>query len=650
MSRLYDFHGGIHPPQHKDAATGSPIQALPLPPLLHIALAQSVGNAARPTVAVGQHVRKGETLAEPDGRLSAAVHAPTSGTITAIGPHPFAHPSGLPVDTLTLQPDGLDEWQPRQPLDWQQADGTALRKHLQAMGVVGLGGAAFPTHLKLAAGQLATLVVNGAECEPFISCDDLLMRERATSIVDGIRIAAHALQAGEVLIGIEDNKPQAIAAMQAACAGTAYRVVSIPTKYPSGGAKQLIRILTGIEVPHGTRATDLGVQCLNVGTLYAIARAVLHGEPLLSRIVTVTGAVTRAANYEVAIGTPLAWLLQQAGISDPGTDVIMGGPMMGITLPDLAAGLPKAGNCLIAKSAALFPPRPAEQACIRCGDCASACPAELQPMDLFWFAKSRQFGKAQERHLFDCIECGACSYVCPSQIPLVDYYRFAKSEIWTAERDKKNATLARQRHEFRQFRIERDKSEKAARIAARAAEQAAKLATQAATPVAASTAAASGMDDAKKAAIAAALARAAAQKEAKPLSEQHTSGLDDAKQAAIQAAMARAAARKAAAEAAKAGDAANPDRAATATPAQTGMDDAKRAAIEAAMARAAARKAAAQSAQADNTAAANPDSAATATTSQTGIDDAKRAAIEAAMARAAARKAAAAEAKKDAAP
>ena len=646
MSQLYDFHGGIHPPQHKDAATGRPIQPLPMPPQLYIALAQSVGNPARPTVSVGQPVLKGQKLAEPDGRLSAAVHAPTSGTITAIGPHPFAHPSGLPVATITLAPDGLDSWQPRSPLAWQNASPAQLRSHLQDMGVVGLGGAVFPTHLKLGASPLATLVVNGAECEPFISCDDMLMRERAAGIVDGIRIAAHALQAGQVLIGIEDNKPQAIAAMQAACAGTPYRVVSIPTKYPSGGAKQLIRLLTGIEVPHGTRATDLGVQCLNVGTLYAMARAVLHGEPLLSRVVTVTGAVAHAANYEVAIGTPLAWLLQQAGMADARTDVIMGGPMMGITLPDLHAGLPKAGNCLIAKSAALFPPRPPEQACIRCGDCASVCPAQLQPMDLFWFAKSRNFGKAQERHLFDCIECGACSYVCPSQIPLVDYYRFAKSEIWAAERDKKNASLARQRHEFRQFRIERDKSEKAARLAARAAEQAAKLATQAATPVAASAApAASGTDDAKKAAITAALARAAAQKEAKPLSEQHTSGLDDAKQAAIQAAMARAAARKAASDAAKAADAANPDSPPATTPAQTGMDDAKRAAVEAAMARAAARKAASDAAKAAD--AANPDSPPAAAPTQTGMDDAKRAAIEAAMARAAARKAAA-QAQKDA--
>ena len=326
----------------------------------------------------------------------------------------------------------------------------------------------------------------------------------------------------------------------------------------------------------------------------------MHCEPLLSHIRTVTGAVARAANYEVAIGTPLAWLLQQAGVADPGADVIMGGPMMGITLPDLAAGLPKAGNCLIAKSTALFPPRPPEQACIRCGDCASACPAELQPMDLFWFAKSRQFGKAQERHLFDCIECGACSYVCPSQIPLVDYYRFAKSEIWAAERDKKSATLARQRHEFRQFRIERDKTEKAERLAARAAEQAAKLA--ASTPAAPTVAATPGAgDDAKKAAIAAALARASAQKAAQPLPEAHTSALDDNKKAAIEAAMARAAARKAAAQATQADNAtaANPDHAATAPAPQTGIDDAKKAAIEAAMARAAARKAAAAEAKKD---------------------------------------------------
>ncbi|WP_174875626.1 electron transport complex subunit RsxC [Vogesella oryzae] len=628
MSRLYDFHGGIHPPENKQQSSATPIRQLPLPPLLHIALGQSVGNAALPCVQPGQRVLKGQCIAEADGRLSSAVHAPTSGNIIAIGEHAFAHPSGLPAATITLQPDGLEQWQPRQNLPhWRDASGSELRDFLQQMGIVGLGGAVFPTHLKLAARELQTLVVNGAECEPYISCDDRLMQERAADIVAGIGIAAHALRAGEVLIGIEDNKPQAIAAMQAACHGTPFRVVAIPTKYPSGSAKQLIRVLTGKEIPHGVRATELGVQCLNVGTLYAIARAVLHGEPLLSRIVTLTGAVADAANVEALIGTPLDWLLAQAGHTTA-AEVIMGGPMMGFTVPDLAAGLSKAGNCLIVKSPAEFPPRPAAMPCIRCGECATACPMELQPMDLFWFAKARNFGKAQEWHLFDCIECGACSYVCPSQIPLVDYYRFAKSEIWAAERDKKAADLARRRHDFRQFRIEREKSEKAERLAARAAEQAAKLAaSQAAT-----TTVSSAQDDPKKAIIAAAMARAAEQQESKPLPDSHTQALDDAKQAAIKAAMERAAARKAAAQQSS-DDSSN----AAANPAgSTGIDNAKQAAIQAAMERAAARKAAAQQSSDDsgNNAAANPVSA-------TGIDDTKQAAIQAAMERAAARKAAA---------
>jgi len=630
MSRLFDFHGGVHPPENKQQSSGAPIRQLPLPPVLHIALAQSVGNAALPCVQPGQQVLKGQCIAEPDGRLSAAVHAPTSGTVLAIGEHAFPHPSGLSAACITLQPDGRDAWQPRQALPhWREAASSTLRDFLQQMGVVGLGGAVFPTHLKLAASGLQTLVVNGAECEPYISCDDRLMQERAADIAAGIGIAAHALQAGEVLIGIEDNKPQAIAAMQAACQGQPWRVVAIPTKYPSGGAKQLIRILTGKEVPHGTRATEMGVQCLNVGTLYAIARAVLHGEPLLSRIVTLTGAVASPGNVEALIGSPLDWLLQQAGQRQDSTDVIMGGPMMGFTVPNLAAGLSKAGNCLIAKSAAEFPPRPPAMPCIRCGECASACPVELQPMDLYWFAKAKNLGKAQEWHLFDCIECGACSYVCPSQIPLVDYYRFAKSEIWAAERDKKAAALARRRHDFRQFRIERDKSEKAERLAARAAEQAAKL--NAAPTITASPAA----DDPKQAIIAAAMARAAAQQASSPLPDSHSQALDDSKQAAIKAAMERAAARKAAAQQA------TDDGAAAANPApQTGMDDAKQAAIKAAMERAAARKAAAQQATDDGTAAANP-------APQTGMDDAKQAAIKAAMERAAARKAAAQQATDD---
>ncbi|GGX92003.1 electron transport complex subunit RsxC [Vogesella alkaliphila] len=595
MMPLFDFPGGIHPPENKAQSSATPIRQAPLPPQLHVALRQSMGNAARPCVAIGDRVAKGQLIASADGRLSAAVHAPTSGVVSAIAPQPFAHPSGLPELAITLDSDGEERWIERQPLhDWQQRSGAKIRDFLAQMGIVGLGGAVFPSHLKLGlklgVSPLETLVINGAECEPYISCDDRLMRERADAICDGIAVTRHALQARQVLIGIEDNKPQAIAAMQAAAAAHGFGVVAVPTKYPSGGAKQLIRILTGKAIPHGVRATEHGVQCFNVATVYAIGRAVLHGEPLISRIVTLTGAVEAAANVEALIGTPLDQLLALVRPHRDSHEVVMGGPLMGFTLPDLAAGLTKAGNCLLVKSPALFPPRPPAQACIRCGDCASACPVSLQPMDLFWFAKAKNFDKAQQWQLFDCIECGACSYVCPSQIPLVDYYRFAKSEIWAAERDKNAANLARQRHEFRQFRLQRDKAEKAQRLADKAAQAAAR---QAASHSAAANVAPAS--DPKQAAIAAAMARAAAQREAAPLPEQHSSGLNDAKQAAIAAAMARAAARKAAADEAKAASGQPP----APPPSSSGLDDAKQAAIAAAMARAAARKAAADQARAN---------------------------------------------------
>jgi len=270
------------------------------------------------------------------------------------------------------------------------------------------------------------------------------------------------------LIGIEDNKPQAIAAMRTACAETSFEVIAIPTLYPSGGTKQLTQILTGRETPSGGRSTDLGVQMFNVATAYSLARAVLHGEPLISRIVTVTGNVDAPRNYEVLLGTPVKELLALAGT--PRTDtqgIIMGGPMMGFTLPAESVPVVKATNCLIAKSPALFPPPPPTLPCIRCTQCAQACPVDLQPQDLYWFARGREFGKAQEYNLFDCIECGCCDYVCPSHIPLVQYYRYAKSEIWAREREKQQADLARERHEFRLARIEREKKERADKLAAK---------------------------------------------------------------------------------------------------------------------------------------------------------------------------------------
>jgi electron transport complex protein RnfC len=386
--------------------------------------------------------------------------------------------------------------------------------------VVGLGGAVFPTYLKLNPGKhgkLDTLVLNGAECEPFITCDDVLMRERAETILKGAAIMREMLSAGQVLIGIEDNKPEAIAAMEIAAraanqaAGdTAMRVVSVPTRYPAGGAKQLIRVLTGIEVPHGKRSTDYGVQCFNVGTAYAVYEAIALGQPLISRIVTVAGNVGQARNYEALFGTPMRDLIALCNPLPDSDRVIMGGPMMGLLMPEDSVPVVKATNCVLVGSKKLFPPPPPEMPCIRCGECAKACPADLQPFEMYWFSRAKIFGKAQEYSLFDCIECGCCAYVCPSHIPLVDYYRFAKSEIWAREVEKEAADVARERYEFRLLREEREKQEKAAKLAAKTAagrEKAAAALAEVEKPTAAPE------QDAKKALIAAALERARAQKE-----------------------------------------------------------------------------------------------------------------------------------------
>jgi electron transport complex protein RnfC len=533
MRTLFKVHGGVHPPTHKTESTRTPIAHAAIPSKLVIPLHQHVGSRAKASVQIGERVLKGQIIGRPEGRLSSAVHASTSGTVSAIDMQLVAHHSGLPDLCVTIIPDGKDEWIAHSGVDYKQTPHTELRHRLREAGVVGLGGAVFPSDVKAYAHKhkIRTLVINGAECEPYITCDDMLMRERAADILRGAEVLRELLYAEEVLIGIEDNKPEAIAAMQRTLLDHGHEhmeVIAVPTLYPGGGAKQLIRVLTGIEVAAGIRSTEKGVQCFNVATAYSAWRAITFGEPLLSRIITVTGNVEHSQNFEVLLGTPVNELIAQAGARADTDKHIMGGPMMGVQLPSDKVSVTKATNCIIESSPALFPPPLPALPCIRCTRCADVCPAELQPQDLFWFAKSNNFGKAQEFHLFDCIECGACAYVCPSHIPLVNYYRYAKSEIWAREQETQAAEIARERHEYRQFRLEREKQEKAEKLAQK---EKASLAAKSATAATPSAPADTESDEAIQQRIEAALARAKEQAAAhKP---QNTDALTPQQQAEI---------------------------------------------------------------------------------------------------------------------
>lgn len=475
MNAIINFFktkAGVHPPEHKAESTQLPIATLPLPSKLVLPLRQHIGNMPKILVSVGDTVLKGQLLATPECAVSAAIHAPTSGTIAAISEEVIPHPSGLPDLCITLIPDGKETWAPLSALDWHNTPKQELVASLCKSGIVGFGGATFPTHIKLRSNgksNVHTLIINAAECEPYITCDDMLMREYADEIIKGIEIAQHLLGASKSIIGIEDNKPQAITAMQAACAGKPITVSVVPTLYPSGDARQLIRLVSGLEIPHNKRATEMGVQVFNVATVRAIYRYVSLGEPAISRIVTVTGNVQTPQNFEVLFGTPLPELIQAAGGAKAATThYIMGGPMMGFDLPSEQVPITKAANCIIAAAPNLFAAPPPAMPCIRCARCADACPVNLQPQELYWFSKSDNFEKARDYNLFDCIECGCCTYVCPSDIPLVQYYRYAKSEIIAIDKAKEAADLARERNDFRLARIEREKLERAQKHAERA--------------------------------------------------------------------------------------------------------------------------------------------------------------------------------------
>lgn len=513
--RVFDFHGGIHPSEHKSDSNQTTISRAPIPPELILPVQQHIGKPAIITVAVGDKVLKGQRIAQADGFVSTHVHAPTSGTIVDIGDRPIPHPSGMTELCVILAPDSEDKWCELEPQEhYENLSIEAIQSKVRAAGIAGMGGAGFPTDIKLQPPQqdkVATLILNAAECEPYITADDRLMRERADEIVKGIEIIAYALQPGECLIGIEDNKPEAVAALNSAVKGTRIEVVVVPTKYPSGGEKQLIKLLTDKEVPSGKIPADIGIVCQNVATAAAVYRAVRFGEPLISRITTLTGQqFNQAGNVEVLLGTPISWLLENYGYQPSNPErLILGGPMMGYALHDRDTPVIKTTNCILAPANDELPLSDPAQACIRCGLCADACPAELLPQQLYWFARAQEHEKAEHHNLFDCIECGACSYVCPSSIPLVHYYRHAKSEIKQQRLDHEKSDRARIRFEARVERLEREHAEKEAKRQARAdaaAKAQAEKALAAKNEENKDATANSGVDP-KQAAIEAALAR-----------------------------------------------------------------------------------------------------------------------------------------------
>ncbi|WP_434566041.1 electron transport complex subunit RsxC [Vibrio chagasii] len=529
---IWTFPGGVHPAENKKQSNTTDIAHARLPEEIVLPVKQHIGKPGNLLVAAGDTVLKGQQLTALDTGFTLPVHAPTSGVITAIEPRTTAHPSGLSELSVVIKPDGLDAWIERNPVeDFSTKTSDELLDVIRQAGISGMGGAGFPTAKKLQSGLGRTdiLIVNAAECEPYITSDDKLLQEHAEEVLKGIEIVEHILQPKLTVIGIEDNKPAAIKALEVAAKDKDIVIRVIPTKYPSGGEKQLIKILTNKEVPAGGIPADIGVLVQNVGSLYSIKRAVIDGEPVVNRVVTLTGKTFKQPrNVWALLGTPVHELLEEFGYKADKKlpRLILGGPMMGFTLPHANVPITKTSNCILAPTRREIAPSTYEMECIRCSACAEACPASLLPQQLQWHAKANELDKCEELNIKDCIECGACAFVCPSEIPLVQYYRQAKAEIKTRKDEAAAAERAKIRFEEKNARMERDKAERENRFKKAADNRRKDMKT-------------SGGDDA----IAAAIARVKAQKAA----AEQAPNEEPAVKPAVAAAIAKAKAKQAAA-------------------------------------------------------------------------------------------------------